>query len=129
MVVGSPPFEMSEQTRRPLRRRPGPPDQPSHALSDRQVHPFDKGRVELAREPELLESCLELFPGAQEHLVARSHQAPSSIDLLDLTVDQPHVHLPLESLMSNRLDPGTKVRGQGVEVEVQPIAGKDGQTS
>jgi hypothetical protein len=104
-------------------------DRPRHALSDGQVHPLHKRRVEVTREPQSLEKSPQLLTGARDHLVAHPNQAPSSVDLPHLTVDQPRVYSPLKPLTPNRLDPGTNGRGQGVVVRAQTVAGEYGQSS
>ena len=46
MVVASPPFQVNKQLWGLLGRRPAPTSQRSHAMTDRQIHPFNKGGVE-----------------------------------------------------------------------------------
>jgi hypothetical protein len=48
MTIGSPPLEVGQQVRRLLRRRPGATSQRGYSMSDRQIHPLDKGGVELS---------------------------------------------------------------------------------
>jgi hypothetical protein len=58
--------------------------------------------------------------------VGDPHDSPLSIDFLYLAVDQFDGDLPLARPPAHTRDPLTKVGGQCIEVEVQPIAGEHG---
>ena len=54
MIVRSPPLQIGQQMWRLLRRSPGSTSQRGYSMTDSQIHPFDKGRVEPSREAQSL---------------------------------------------------------------------------
>jgi hypothetical protein len=50
MVVRSPPFQVCEQVWGLLGRGPRTASERGNSLSDRQIHPFNKGSIEPSRE-------------------------------------------------------------------------------
>ena len=50
MVVGAPPFQVSEQVRGLLSRGPGATSQRGYSMSDGQIHPLNEGGVQSSRE-------------------------------------------------------------------------------
>ncbi len=57
MIVGLPPLQMSLQMGSLHGGGPRAPSESGYATADRQIHPFDKGRVHTAREAQPLQ-CL-----------------------------------------------------------------------
>jgi hypothetical protein len=59
MRVGSPPLEIGEQVWRLLGRGPGATSQRGYSVSDGQIHPLNKGRVQSSRETQSLQCADE----------------------------------------------------------------------
>ena len=127
VIVRPPPFEMHQELWRELRCRPTAADQSGNTLSQGQVHAFDKRRIQPPAQAQLDEggSQLPLCPTA--HPMGYAHQSITPIDLLDLTIDQPCCHLPVACLSSLALHPLSKMGCECIKVEIQPIAGEDGE--
>jgi hypothetical protein len=54
MIVGPPPFQMGQQLWGLLSRRARAACERLHAMSDRQIHPFNERRVQPPREAQSL---------------------------------------------------------------------------
>ena len=54
MIVRTPPLQMGQQLRSLLGRGPGATSQCRYSMSERQIHPFNKGGVQPSRETQSL---------------------------------------------------------------------------
>lgn len=127
MIVGPPPFEMEQELWCRLRRRPTAADQSGNTLSQGQVHAFNKGRIEPLAQPQPAEGGSQLLRCPTAHPLGYAHQSAPPIDLLDLTIDQPCCHLPVACPSSLSLHPFPKMGCECIEVQIQSIAGENGE--
>jgi hypothetical protein len=74
VVIDSPPFQVGQEVWGRLRRGPGSTSQRGYSMTDSQMHPFDKGRVEPSREAKSLQDDGESILGSQTHHVRHSHE-------------------------------------------------------
>jgi hypothetical protein len=65
------------------------------------------------------------------HHLRDPYQPASSVALLHLTVDQLRRHLPPEDFPSSATqhEPLTKVSGEGIEVEIEPVTREKGDAT
>ena len=94
-------------------------------MTHRQIHPFDKRRVQPSREASPLQDDLEIAWCPEAHHVRDPNQPAPLIAFFHLAIDQARRHLPLLHLPSSttHLEPLTEVSRQRIEVEVEPITG------
>ncbi|TMD44115.1 MAG: hypothetical protein E6I90_10015 [Chloroflexi bacterium] len=99
-------------------------------MTHRQIHPFDKRRVQPSREASPLQDDLEIAWCPEAHHVRDPNQPAPLIAFFHLAIDQARRHLPLLHLPSSttHLEPLTEVSRQRIEVEVEPITGEKRQT-
>jgi hypothetical protein len=98
---------------------------------------FDESGVERAGKPERFEALGEVREVAQAHAAFdpsfHSEQALSesaaAIGFLDVAVKEVERHLPTEFARSPIRDPLTEMGGDRIEVEVEAVAGEDGETA
>src|SRR5512136_1717877 len=129
MVIGAPPFQMGEQFACELSGGPAATGQSRQRMSQGEIDPLDESSVEGAREPERLEPVGQAGQVAQPHAPLDASELAAAIGLLDLTVQQVERDLPKGFACDDIGDPLTEVGGDGIEVEVKAVAGKDGQTA
>jgi len=106
-------------------------------MTQGKVDPLHKSGVERAGEPECLEALGEVREVAPAHAAFdpsfHSGQALSesaaATGFLDLAIEQVEGDLPAEFARSHIGDPLTEMSGEGIEVEVEAIAGEDGETA
>src|SRR2546429_148528 len=99
-------------------------------MTHRQIHLFDKRRVQPSREAYPLQDDLEIGWCPEAHHVRDPNQPAPLIAFFHLAIDQARRHLPLLHLPSSttHLEPLTEVSRQRIEVEVEPITGEKRQT-
>ena len=100
---------MSEQFAGELSGSPGAAGQGGQSMTRGEIETFDKGGAERTRQSERLEST-------------------TAIRLFDLTLEETASDLPTHLAGGGVSKPLTEVGGQGVKIEVEAVAGKDGQT-
>ena len=127
--VGAPPLEMGEQFARQLGRGPRATGQSRQSMTQGQIDSLHESGVERAGEPERLEPVGQAGEIAQAHATLDPSGSAAAIGLLDLAVQQVERHLPTEFAGSYIGEPLTEMGRDGVEVEVEAIAGEDGQTA
>ena len=89
-------------------------------MTDGQIHPLDKSRVEPPREAQSLQCSLESYACSKAHHVRDPQQLASPVAFFHLTVDQTRGHLPLICFPSTmiHLAPLSKMGCQSVEVHI-----------
>jgi hypothetical protein len=97
----------------------------------RQIHPFNKSRVEPSRKAQSLQGSFEISLCPQAHHRRDSRQPAPPVAFFHLPVDQPRCYLPLAHFPSSptHLKPLTKVGRERIEVEIEPITGKEWKTA
>ncbi len=95
MIRSPPPFQVNQQLWGLLSGRPGAACERCHAMSDRQIDPFNEGGVQPSREAQSLQGVLESGPCPQAHHVCDAHELTPPVVFLYLPVDQLRCHLPL----------------------------------
>jgi hypothetical protein len=94
-----------------------------------EIDAFYKSGVEGARKAERLETVREVRQFAQAHAALDPSEPAAAIGLFDLTVQQVERDLPTRFARDDIGDPLTEMGGDGIEVEVKAVAGKDWQTA
>lgn len=100
-------------------------------MTDRQIHPFNKSRVQSSSEAHLLQSDLESSPCSKAHDVRHPHQLAPLVAFLHLAVEQSFCHLPPEYFppSASHLEPVSKMGRERIEVQIEPITGEKGDAT
>src|SRR5216683_4808433 len=120
MIVGAPPLEMSQELWGLLGRGPGSTCQRSHAVTDGQIHPFNKSGIQPSREAHSLQGGLEGGFCPQAHDVRDPNQLAPLVAFFHLAIDQVRRHLPPVHVApsASLLPPCPKMSCQSIEVHV-----------
>ena len=126
MVIDSPPFQVGQEVWGLLSRGPGSTSQRGYSMTDSQIHPFDKGRVEPSREAQSLSDDGESILGSQAHHVRHSQELAPLVAFLHLAIDQFFCHLPPEYFppSASHVEPVSKMGRERIEVQIEPITGE-----
>jgi hypothetical protein len=89
-------------------------------MSDGQIHPLNKSRVESSRETQFLQGRRERSVCSKTHHRRDAHQLATPGAFLHLTVDQIRRHLPPEYFppSATYLKPLSKMGREGIEVQI-----------
>jgi len=100
-------------------------------MAHRQIHPFDKSRIEPAREAHPLQAGLESSFGSQAHNVSDPNELAPTIAFFHLAVDQTRRHLPLTHVPASmtHMEPVSKMGRQRIKVYIEAITGEKWETS
>jgi hypothetical protein len=98
-------------------------------MTQGQADAFDESRVECAGETERLEAVGEVREVAQTPAAFDPSESAATIGFLDLAVQQVECHLPTEFARRHIRDLLTQMGGDGIEVEVEAVAGENRQTA
>jgi hypothetical protein len=129
VIPRSPPLQVGLQGRGELGGGPGAAGQGREALAQGQVEAFDESGVDGTGEAELLKGDLQVFALAELHAPLDFSELTAAIGFDDLAVEQVERHLPFRFAGGGVCEPLAKVSGEGIEVQVQSIAGASGHTA
>jgi hypothetical protein len=89
-------------------------------MTHRQIHPFDKSRVQPTREAQSLQGDCEICSCPEAHHVRDANQFAPTVAFFHLTVDQISRHLPLSHHppATTSCEPVAKMGCQSIKVQV-----------
>jgi hypothetical protein len=87
MIVGSPPFHVSQELWSELRRSPRATRQRCYPMADGQIHPLDKSGVQPSREAHPLQGVREICLCSQAHHRRDANQLAPLVAFFHLAVD------------------------------------------
>ncbi len=95
-------------------------------MTDCQIHPLNKSRVQSPSEAHLLQSDLESGICSKAHDVPHPHQLAPLVAFLHLAIDQSFCHLPPEYFppSASHPEPVSKMGRERIEVQIEPITGE-----
>ena len=127
MILGSPPFHVSQQVWSLLCRGPASTGQRRYPMTDGQVHPFNKGSIQPSRKAHPRPRGLESGFCPQAHHVRDTHQLAPPIAFFHLTIAQARRQLPIGHFPPSRTscEPVTKLGREGIKVAIEAITGKE----
>ena len=126
MIVGSPPFQVSQELWGLLGCSPRATCQRCHAMADGQVHPFNKSGVQPPREAHSLQRDREICLCPQAHHVRDANELTPPVALFHLAVDQARGHLPLAPSTTS-CEPLAKMGREGIEIQIEAVTGEERQ--
>ena len=129
MVVGPPPFEMGDEFASELSGGPGAASESGEGVTEGQIETLDEGGVEGARESQGLEAQGELGQVAPTHETFDEVELATAIGFLDLSIEQVAGDEPTGLARCGVGEPLAEMGSQGVKVEIETVAGKDGKTA
>jgi len=96
-------------------------------MADRQIHPFNKSRVEPSRKAQSPQGSFEISLCPQAHHWHDSHQLAPPVAFFHLAVDQPRCYLPLAYFPPSptHLKPLSKMGSESIEIHIQTITGEE----
>ncbi len=117
MIVGAPPFQVSQEVWGLLGRGPGATRQRRYSMTGGQIDPLDKSGVQPSREAHPLQSEREICLCPQAHQVRDASELTPPVALFHLAVDQACRHLPLAPSTTS-CEPLAKMGREGIEIQV-----------
>ncbi len=102
VIVRAPPLQMGQQLWSLLGRGPGPSCERCHAMTDRQIHPFDTSGVQPSGETHSLQGACEICLCPEPHHRRDAHQLAPKVSFFHLAVDQTRCYLPSQGLRPRR---------------------------
>ena len=99
-------------------------------MTNRQIHPRNLRCVQPSREAQSLQDGFEIGLRQEPHLQRDAYQPAPSVMFLHLPVDQTCCYLPAEYVppSASHHKPSAKVGRERVEVEIEPVTGKERET-